>query len=303
MRKSRLGSEDLTLLEPEERSPGVVPSVMPTHNVPQTPTRRGSGLAVAGAVAEGEPASPSSRPAEASRGAAAPKIFGIAADLWAVYGVTLSFRDKLVGGVPKDPNLIEGWLRGRAGIEDPRELQVAVMRTLDQIRQPYMEQQQGDEPAVLEAQPAQRRTTGFKLCEDGLFVEARQVKAMLKESTNIVFAGERWGPTRKASRSFFAERVFVEPDKILLGSSEPDGLETVVGHLSGPGGTRSTLGQYEYVLRPRLDFSVLVLRDCISQEQWRAIWCHAQENGFGTLRSQGHGRFDVVRWEPQHVGA
>ena len=33
--------------------------------------------------------------------------------------------------------------------------------------------------------------TGFKSDADGLYVESRQVKATLKESTDIVFAGER----------------------------------------------------------------------------------------------------------------
>jgi hypothetical protein len=141
------------------------------------------------------------------------------------------------------------------------------------------------------------RTTGFKVSEDGLYVESRQIKAMLKESTNVVFAGERWGPTRKAAKAFLAERVFVEPDQLLLGFREPSGVETVVGHLTGPTGPRSTLGSYEYVERPLIHFRVRVLHDCVTPDQWREIWCHAQENGFGTLRSQGYGRFDVVRWE------
>jgi hypothetical protein len=112
-----------------------------------------------------------------------------------------------------------------------------------------------------------------------------------------VFAGERWGPTKKASRSFFAERVFIAPDKLMLGVQEPTGVELVVGHIAGPMGPRSTLTHYEYVERPEIEFRVMVMHDCISAEQWRDIWTHAQENGLGTLRSQGHGRFDVVEWE------
>ena len=54
------------------------------------------------------------------------KVFGTDADLWAVYHATLVFRDKLVGGTPKDPRLIEGWLRSKAGIEDPQELRAAM---------------------------------------------------------------------------------------------------------------------------------------------------------------------------------
>jgi hypothetical protein len=224
-------------------------------------------------------------------------IFGTPVGLWTTYTVRLAFRDRLIGGIPKDPKLIEGWLRGKAGIDDPQDLRLAVLRTLAEVgdETPEVANENGLAQAAMLA--SQKRTTGFKVGADGLYVESRQVKAMLKESTNIVFAGERWGPTRKAARAFFAERVFIEPDKLTLGVREPTGTELVVGHIAGPMGPRSTLTNYEYVERPLVEFRVMVLRDCVSPEQWRDIWSHAQENGFGTLRSQGHGRFDVTMWE------
>jgi hypothetical protein len=226
------------------------------------------------------------------------KIFGTAADLWAVYGARLAVRDKLIGGVPKEPKLIEGWLRNKAGLDDENELRLAMLRTLAEVGP---DSHDGDQDEGLSQSAAavvsQKRTTGFKTSSDGLYVESRQVKAMLKESTNIVFSGERWGPTKKSAKSFFAERVFVEPDKLMLGVREPSGVETVVGHLSGPAGPRSTLSNYEYVHEAVIECRIRVLRDCITPEQWCDIWRHAQENGFGTLRSQGYGRFDVVQWE------
>jgi hypothetical protein len=245
-------------------------------------------------AADGRPSLTAPEPQPPPRTA---KIFGTPADLWRSYRARLAFRDKLIGGVPKDPKLIEGWLRGRAGIDELQDLRLAVLRTLEEVGDGTTDVSNGDGVAQAAVLASQKRTTGFKVAADGLYVEARQVKAMLKESTNIVFAGERWGPTKKASRAFFAERVFIEPDKLMLGVQEPTGVELVVGHIGGPMGPRSTLTNYEYVDRATVEFRVLVLRDCISAEQWRDIWSHAQENGFGTLRSQGHGRFDVVEWE------
>jgi len=220
-------------------------------------------------------------------------IFAADADLWANYCVRLLFRSRLIGGVPKDPQLIEGWLRTRAGISDQRELHLAVLTTVAETASDDADNVAANEDGAA----LSPRTTGFKTGPEGLYVEGRQIKAMLKESTNIVFVGERWGPTRKAARSFFAERVFVDPDRLLLGVHRPDGVETFMGHLNGPGGPRSTVNQYEYVERPSLEFRLQVLHDCVSADQWRSIWCHAQESGFGTLRSQGFGRFDVVGWE------
>ena len=224
---------------------------------------------------------------------ARPSIFIADPDLWTSYEVRLLFRARLIGGVPKDPQLIEGWLRNRAGISDERELRLAVLATLAETSADDDDAANGSN----NGSGVSSRITGFKTGPEGLYVEGRQVKAMLKESTNIVFAGERWGPTRKAARSFFAERVFVDPDRLALGVRRADGVETFMGHLNGPAGPRSTLNQYEYVDRSALEFRLRVLHDCVSDVQWRAIWCHAQESGFGTLRSQGFGRFDVVRWE------
>jgi hypothetical protein len=130
-----------------------------------------------------------------------------------------------------------------------------------------------------------------------LYIESRQVKAMLKESTNVVFAGERWGVTRKGAKAFVAERVFVQPDKLWLGVQEPSGVELMVAHLTGPKGPRSAIGYHEYVQGAVLCCEILALRDCLRPEQWRDIWLHAQENGLGAKRSQGFGRVDLEQWE------
>jgi hypothetical protein len=230
--------------------------------------------------------------------AAAPGVLDAHSQLFVRYSARLSFRDKLLGGVPKDPKLIEGWLRARAGIEDGQELRRAVLRTLSELGVDPTGDVSPDELALAsDALVARRMTTGFKRGDQGLYIEARQIKALLKESTNILFGAERWGPTRKGPKSFLAERVFVQPDRVWLGTQQPDGLELVVGHLIGPSGPVSTLGYHEYVLRPTIDFTVWVVRDLVTAAQWADVWVLAQELGLGALRSQGHGRFQLVHWE------
>lgn len=173
-----------------------------------------------------------------------------------------------------------------------------MLRTLSELGAEVAEDMTFDQVVqASSALAAQKQTTGFKRGEQGLYVEARQVKAMLKESTNVIFGGERWGATRKGPKAFVAERAFVEPERLWLNTSEPSGVELMIGHLTGATGPRSTLGYHEIVLRPAIDFEILVLRDCIAPEQWADIWVHAQENGFGAMRSQGFGRFHLVRWE------
>lgn len=216
---------------------------------------------------------------------------------WTRYRATLQFREKLMGGIPRDPKLIEGWIRTKTGLID-NEMKSLLIRTLNESGVEVREEMTPEEIDEAASKIAGlKETTGLKRDEYGLFVEERQVKAMLKECVNVLYAGERVGPTKKGAKAYFTERVFVNPDRIYLGIDEPSGIEMIIGHVSGPQGPRSTLGYHEYALRPTVTFDVLVARDLIEESWWPDIWRHAQENGFGALRSQGHGRFDLVEWD------
>lgn len=225
-------------------------------------------------------------------------IFDTEVELFTDYRVRIQMRDRIMGGIPKNPAIIEGWLRSKAGIDQAEEVRQAMLRTLLELGaeiRPDMSFEELEDASKHLA--SAKSTNGFKVDSDGLYVEQRQIKAMLKESTNILFAGERWGITRKGPKSFVAERVFIVPDHIALGVKEPTNIELFIGHTSGPAGRQSNLTYHEYVERPELTFTLRVAEDAIKREQWALLWVHAQENGLGALRSQGFGRFDVVAWD------
>lgn len=235
-------------------------------------------------------------------------VFDDKADVFATYEVALEFEHRVMGGVPKDPKIVQGWLRSKAGITEARELFQVTMRTMAENGTPLdvdpvvVAEMDADEmyniiDQASEEHAAVKATNGFKTGEQGLYIEDRQVKAMLKESVNILFAGERWGKTKKGPKSFVAERVFVRPRQIWLGAEEPDGVELVVGHVTDKQGKRSTLTYHEYVEDPTVEFRMEVLRDELTPLQWAQVWLHAQRNGLGALRSQSYGRFEVTKWE------
>jgi len=219
--------------------------------------------------------------------------------VFTAYKATIQFRDRVYGGTPRDPRVIEGWLKSKAGIEDADELRRVTLRTLVELGT-VPEDATAEELDAAIARVAQtRQTNGFKRDPElGLYLESRVVKAAIKEATNILYAGERWGATKKGPKQFVAERVFPVPDKLPLGKQEPDGIELFVGHVSGPAGKQSTLTYYEYVVRPMLVVTLLVLRDSVDRGRWMELWELMGENGLGALRSQGAGRFDLVNWEP-----
>lgn len=226
-----------------------------------------------------------------------------AGDLFALYEAELTFEGKLMGGIPQRRKVIEGWIKAGAKIEDPQEQRRMMLKTLIELGANVNANMTDEEIDAAAEKLAESHTNGFKQDENGLFIEDRQVKAMLKESTNIVFPYEKgkpdgqWGKTKKTPRSFLAETVFIRPARIYLGRTEPDGVELVVGHVSGPKGKQSTLTYHEYVECSVITVQLEMLRDELEHEQWARIWYHAERNGLGALRSQSHGRFACTRWE------
>jgi hypothetical protein len=220
--------------------------------------------------------------------------------LFQLYRARLEFRNKVLGGVPKDPQLIESWLRSRAGISDQEELRQAWLRTLLEIGVQVADTMSFEDAVEASKKlAADKVTNGFKVERSrGLYLEARQVKAGIRETINILYGGTRIGPTRKGARSYVAERVFITPDKLFLDRREPDGVELLVGHISGPQGPRSVLSYHEYVQAPAaLEFTVMVAEDAVPEEWWARLWTLFEQNGLGAVRSQGYGTFDLVRWD------
>lgn len=225
-------------------------------------------------------------------------IFDHEVDLFVTYRARIQFRDKLMGGIPLDPKIIEGWLRSKAGIDKEEEVKRAMLQTLYELGvdvRPDMTIAELERAS--ESLAATKQTNGFKRDTNGLYIESRTIKAAFKECTNILFAGARWGATKKGPKSFLAERVFVSPDHVSLGRSEPDGVELFIGHTSGPKGPQSNLTYYQFADGATIEFDVMAANDAIELDNWKQIWVLMQENGLGALRSQGFGRFDLELFE------
>lgn len=241
-------------------------------------------------------------------------------EVFATYALELRFRDRVVGGIPANRKLIEAWLRTKMGITAEEEVQALTVETLkelglesDGVFEEGQPQTFENIAAASEAIAKKSHLTMFKRDDRGLYLESRIVKAMLKEQVAVLYPGSvaaatdrerdaelkqhRWGQTGKGPRSAIAEWVAIEPDRIHLGVMEPTGIDLSVGHITGPQGPRSTLDLYEYVERAAIGFTVMVLQDRVRDLYWPHIWVAAQEGGLGSKRSQGFGRFDVLRWE------
>lgn len=214
------------------------------------------------------------------------------------YVCTIQMRGWILGGTPTNPTIIEGWIRKGMGVENEDEIRALAVQTLRDTGVDLSDEPTWDEITEASERVArEKQTNAFRRDEHGLYIESRCIKAMARENCNIVFASERWGPTKKGAKAYFVERVFIDPDRIYLDKTQPDGTHLFIGHVQGPQGRQSTLTYYEYVENARMTFQIRVFDDCIKPEQWGAIFESAQENGQGALRSQGFGRFDLVEWK------
>lgn len=225
-------------------------------------------------------------------------VFGSAVDgVFTRYRGALTFRDKVMGGTPKDPKIITAWIRSRAGVQDEMEAAEMMRRTINDLGANVPEGALFEVIEKASEELSNRQAVGFKRDERGLYLESRVLKAALKEAVNVRFAGDRWGATKKGPKSWTAERIFVNPDRLHLGVPEPTGVELFVGHTTGPKGPQSNLTLYEYVERATVEFEIMAAQEDVILEHWQGLWVYMQENGLGALRSQGFGRFDVTAWE------
>ena len=221
------------------------------------------------------------------------------APMWDYYSLTLKV-ERLVGGLPKHPEIVKRWQEAKWPAnpeakltpEDPQTPEEAAAR----ITESMGAQALAAEDAVAGI------WTGFAERNGSLVLEHRQVKAMLKESANVVKAlpNMRKLNTKGESkemplRARLAERVFVKPHWIPLGVSEPSDSPERPIHVMTSQGPRTALKRTDVIDDVEIHCTLKVLNDgVITEAILRTILDHGSENGIGTDRSQGNGQFDFV---------
>lgn len=208
--------------------------------------------------------------------------------IWEKYSVTIKFKDKVLGGIPKNPELIKDWLKGRGVPEEAAE------EMKDEIAK---EVKAGDE--------ASKSWTGFKEDKTGPHLEERQVKACLKECASTLRLTAMPGFRDQVNHG-----VFIKPEILYFirdgqPVATPDGnLERPI-HVMGPKGPRSALSRQDYIEGATIDFEIWVAKavdkkrgEVLPKKRLKEMLTLGQELGLGASRSQGYGKFDVVAFKP-----
>lgn len=212
-----------------------------------------------------------------------------ARELYDIYNVTLCMRDKLCGGIPKNKDLIRAWVEAGTKHKDEKSEQLteeAMAAMLDDV--------------------AEKSWNGFfRDSEKGLFIEARQVKAMFKECASMLrITTKKIGSKQILQHGFEIKSASGEP-RIFLDKKEPDGFDEQAIHVMTAQGPRAAIKRVDYVEQVEVRFSVWVLKTAaaekrhIGKDEVVQMLTLAQENGLGADRSQGRGKFDVVKFAVQ----
>jgi len=200
--------------------------------------------------------------------------------MWKKYEVELNFTTPFASSTPKNPLDIEAMLKAKMPSKPPQNAM-----PLDQLAE-----QVGEEVEATEE--VERGYATFKRDENGLYYEARCIRAHIKDCANQL---QRL-LNIKALKAKVANRVYVEPAKIYLSKSEPDGSETRIIHAMTMKGPRSSLKTIDYVEKPVLKFNLKVMDDgVIDKDILEAIFEYGGEHGMGQERSQDWGKYELAK--------
>ena len=211
-------------------------------------------------------------------------------EMYQVYEVECQIDDKICGGIPKEGDLIKAWVEASTGYDDEMAQKI-IEETTTQVA-----------TEEIEKVKEKRSWNCFKRDEKGLYIESRQVKALLKECANILKGTKGATPIIdiRNLKHKLAERVFVEPPRIYLGTAEPNGHIERGIHVWTAQGPRNAIKRADYVMQPCLQFRLRVLNDgLITEDVLRKILIHGQLIGIGADRSQGYGKYTLLRLELQ----
>lgn len=209
----------------------------------------------------------------------------VAKDLYDTYDVKLRIRDKLCGGMPKNPDLIKGWIAATTKFDDATTT-VLEKEARENLLQPTEEKSWNTLPGD----------------ENGLFVWSRQIKAMFKESASMLRITTQKIGSKQIFQHGFEIKGLVKDDRVYVGRNEPDGMAEGPIHVQTAQGPRTALKRVDYVLGVTLEFTIWVLhteggeKRHVGEDELIKMLTFAQENGLGADRSQGMGKMDVIRF-------
>lgn len=235
--------------------------------------------------------------------------------LYRKFNVTLQFRNKLYGGLPKSKELVENYIKAKFG---PEVVQ-------DEETVPYITRD-------LElTEETEKVTTGFKKDEIGIYLGSYIIKAALKEYASVLKLTTKKvsaGVKQTTQHGMFVKGLLPVVDSVIPDATlptglaelpleltgeniyaqplrkEPDGMDDFAGRVNTPQGARSILKSSEFLFQPTFQFQLWLLEvrmgnteKSFTQDDVRMMFELGQEAGIGSNRTFESGKYDVEGME------
>jgi len=197
--------------------------------------------------------------------------------MYDIYNIELHFREKCYAGMPKSEKILKKWIESKG--EMPLEKLEEKTEVLDLVEE------------------TETVSCGFRRNKKGeIFLRDFQTEALLKQcgTTLGIFMAHR------GSKGIAQHGLHIHPREIyFIGKKKEDGFEDIAGHVMTPQGKRSILKRTDYVMNGKIRFQILLLKGQtkLTEKNLRSMLQLGQDNGIGSCRSLGGGRFDVVKFE------
>jgi hypothetical protein len=234
---------------------------------------------------------------------------------WDIYNVEIQINDRLVGGIPIVPEgedradaYERGWLKK---VEDDPEFEKPLAEALAEDPDMPTKPVSVDDIGGLE--------TGFRRDDEGIYIEARQVKAMLREAAQrLGFINNIRGARQvlqhdlnvRAETGSFSQKLRLYNED---GTNfDPDGKDMRPISVITAQGPRTAIKRFEYSSQPRIRFIIRVLaggiaykggKQLIGEAELADMLDFAQDLGLGADRSQGEGTYTLISLEKIENGS
>lgn len=207
---------------------------------------------------------------------------------WVVYEVEIEYEKPVLGGIPKAKDVIAKWVESRAKKKGrpPEEIQKMVEKISDEV---YIS---GEEEV-------ERLWTTFKADENGLYIEDRNIKAMLREAATTL--GYFRGQGSMQRKQTFQHGLVIKPYKVRFYRDgevikEPEATQERPVLIDYKGTPMAALKKEDVILPgARSKFYIAVIdNDAFKRDDFVNMLELCQEIGIGAARSQQFGKFRII---------
>lgn len=208
-------------------------------------------------------------------------------DLWQRYAGALQFRERVYGGIPKNPHIFDSWLKAK---QFP----------------PDLVQENKDDVAGELEESVEAGETVFRRDSTGLYLRQFQLKGATKEATQRLgyYVKLKRNEDQMGLRSHIQTGLYIEPRNLYLLRDgkpirEPDGYDEAQGRVPTPKGPKSILRKSEYVERPTIEFQLKLLPfKGFGYAELVRVLTLVCEIGVGSWRSREEGKLDLLAFAP-----